>query len=91
MLTQKHLTYLASMIKLETKNFADIAEQYTIILDYLNNLSTIDTTDIEPLFTPLEKTTPLRADTPIPYKNPKELLRNAPETNQDFFVVPCIL
>ena len=93
MLTQEHLTYLASLIKLNPnkKDINSLKVQYTAILDYLDIVSTIETKDVEPLFTPIEKTNTLRSDIPISYEKPENLLKNAPETKEHFFVVPCII
>lgn len=90
-------TVLANLEKLshlhiEEDKKEEIKEQLTNILTYIENLNELDTNELSPSFSTLKGGTPLREDTPRE-KNEisKDILENAPEAKDDFFIVPAII
>ena len=61
------------------------------ILEHIEDLNELDTDNIEPTSHVLELSTPLREDKVRQLITVEEALANAPETNDDFFVVPKVI
>ena len=61
------------------------------ILDWVEKLEEVDTTHVEPLGNVNEEKAPLRADKADNYFKGDEALKNAPEKDGDFFIVPKVL
>ncbi|HHD72780.1 MAG TPA: Asp-tRNA(Asn)/Glu-tRNA(Gln) amidotransferase subunit GatC [Epsilonproteobacteria bacterium] len=75
----------------ETKK-EEIIEQLTEIVSYVENLSELDTSSLDASFSTLKGGTPMRED--IPNNDPavpKSILSHAPQSDDDFFVVPAII
>lgn len=72
----------------EARLFAD---QLGEVLQYMNKLNELDTNDIEPLYSPVKQTSVLREDTIFQEYDKQDLLKNAPKTDGDYFIVPKIL
>lgn len=72
----------------------DLAEYTTSIdkiLTQAQMLNQLDTTNVEPTFTPLTGGTPLRPDVVKPFAQRDALLAGAPEISGTSYVVPRIL
>ena len=70
----------------------EIIGQLTEILSYVENLSELDTDGLDASFSTLEGGTPMRED--VPHNDPeipKSILSHAPESKDDFFIVPAII
>ncbi len=93
MLTTDDMTHLARLARLapEADVLARFETQCADILSYMDVLSEVDTTEVEPLYSPVEHATPYRADIPEHKRNREEILANAPETDGTFFIVPRIV
>lgn len=65
--------------------------QFEDILSSMQVLSEVDTTGVEPLYSPISHPAPPRPDIAVPAPGPDNVLSNAPERHEDFFVVPAIL
>lgn len=65
--------------------------QFEDILSSMQVLAEVDTTGVEPLYSPISHPAPPRADQAVPSPGPDKVLSNAPERHEDFFVVPAIL
>ena len=61
------------------------------IIAYMDILAEVDTSAVEPLYSPVEHSTPYRADEPVQKNMHSDVLANAPETDGQFFVVPRIV
>jgi len=75
----------------ETKK-EEIIEQLTEIVSYVENLSELDTSSLDASFSTLKGGTPMRED--IPHNDPAvpaSILSHAPQSDDDFFVVPAII
>ena len=90
----------ALLIKLEKLSYLEIAEdkrqeiisQLSEIVSFVDNLSELDTTDLDPTFEMTDKGTRLRADEVASSKEVSEsILTNAPASEDNFFIVPKII
>lgn len=61
------------------------------IVDYVNQLQTVDTDGVEPLAHTLELANVFRDDEPRPSQPVDEILANAPDRQGDYFGVPSVL
>jgi len=81
-----------SMLKIEDEKKEELAGQLTEILAYVENLSELNTENLEASFSTLSGGTPLREDTP--HSNPEisqSILAHAPKSEDNFFIVPKII
>ena len=84
------ISYL-SRLKIDDKKEEKIIKDLDNIIEFVDQLDDIDTSNIEPLTNPLEKTAKTRADE-VTAKNLKdELLEIAPSSNEDYFLVPRVV
>jgi aspartyl-tRNA(Asn)/glutamyl-tRNA(Gln) amidotransferase subunit C len=60
-------------------------------LEYIEQLNELDTNNVEPTSHVLNIATPLREDKVVEWLNIEEVLQNAPESEDDFFVVPQVI
>ncbi|WP_028587322.1 Asp-tRNA(Asn)/Glu-tRNA(Gln) amidotransferase subunit GatC [Desulfocurvus vexinensis] len=67
------------------------AAQFNDILDYMALLGQVDTTGVEPLYSPVDGPTRLREDKAESRYSREEILASAPETDGAHFVVPKIV
>lgn len=70
-------------------------EQFTTqlgsILDYFEQLSELDVTDVPPTARAIDVSNVTRLDELQPYPDPEAILNSAPDQEGDFFKVPQIL
>lgn len=66
-------------------------DQLARILDYIRQLEALDTRDVVPTSHAVDMGTPFRDDAVVPFGDPGEILKNAPDREGDFFRVPRIL
>lgn len=78
-------------LHLEPEQLDPLAKQFGEILNYMDVLNGVDTAGIEPLYSPFESITPVRADEVHTHCTREDLLSNAPQTDGSFFVVPRIV
>jgi len=84
------ISYL-SRLAFDKENEEKITKDLENIIEFVDQLDGVDTSDIEPLKSPLEKTAKTREDE-ITTKNRKEqFLKNAPDANEDYFLVPRVV
>lgn len=86
----RHIAKL-SRLSLSDDEFRLFASQLGEILEYVQQLSGVDTHDVAPLAHPHEVTNVLREDEPAEGLSAAAALSNAPDRVQDFFRVPAIL
>jgi aspartyl-tRNA(Asn)/glutamyl-tRNA(Gln) amidotransferase subunit C len=65
--------------------------QLSGIIGFVEQLSEVDTDNVEPLASVVDITLPLREDKVSDGGMPEEVLANAPETLEGFFVVPKVV
>ena len=68
-----------------------MGEQLGKILEYIRQLDRLDTADVVPTSHAVEMGTPFREDAVHPFGQKEEILRNAPDREEDFFRVPRII
>jgi len=70
---------------------AVLAAQMDDILDYMGKLNELDTANVEPMYTPVDQAGVLRPDE-VRKESPRaDILRNAPESDGEYFIVPRIV
>lgn len=70
----------------------EIIGQLTEIVSYVENLAELDTSSLDASFSTLEGGTPMREDLPQNDPEvPESILRHAPRSEDDFFIVPAII
>jgi len=92
-ISKQEVLKTAELARLDFKdsNLEKFTEQLGRILEYIEDLNELNTDDIEPTFHVLELSTPLREDKILQLITSEEALHNAPEKDEDFFVVPKII
>lgn len=65
--------------------------QFNDILGHMDDLGRADTEGVEPLYTPVEHVTRMRADEVRDEFPREDILSNAPETDGNHFIVPKIV
>ena len=93
MLDQAEVHKIAHLARLEItpEEEAQFAQQLSAILDYFEQLESLDTTDVVPTTRAIELHNITRPDNQVVYGDRQGLLQNAPEPEGDFFRVPQIL
>ena len=84
------ISYL-SRLKIDGEKEEKINNDLENIIKFVDQLNDIDTSDIEPLTNPLEKTAKTRDDIVTADNLKKELLEIAPSSNEDYFLVPRVV
>jgi aspartyl-tRNA(Asn)/glutamyl-tRNA(Gln) amidotransferase subunit C len=88
--TIKHISKL-SRISVDDEKAKELAEDLNAIFDFIKKLNELKTDNIEPLTSVAETTLKLRTDE-VRSKNIRDqILKNSPEENEDFFVVPRVV
>ena len=88
--TVSTIAYL-SRLSLNEENEEKITEDLKNIIKFVDQLDQVDTKNIEPLASPLEKTAKTRTDN-VTAKNRKEVfLERSPKSNEDYFLVPRVV
>jgi aspartyl-tRNA(Asn)/glutamyl-tRNA(Gln) amidotransferase subunit C len=81
-----------SYLKISENKREEIIAQLSEIVGFVDNLSELHTEGVDATFAMDERATPLRED--IPACDPKiheEILKHAPKSADDFFIVPKII
>ena len=86
----EHVAYLARL-GLTDEELARLQGQLNHILDQYVILTRLDTEDIPPTAQTIELENILRDDVARDSLDPEDVLRNAPDRDGEFFVVPAIL
>ncbi len=82
---------LLARLELSAAEEQMFAEQLAHILEYIEKLQELDTTEVQPTSHVVDMETPFRDDRVINQPNTQELLTNAPQRDGDFFKVPKII
>ena len=88
--TIKHISKL-SRISVDDAKADKLAGDLISIFNFIEKLNELNTDNVEPLTSVAETTLKLRADE-VKSKNIRDqILKNSPEENEDFFVVPRVV
>ena len=92
-ITREEVLHVARLARLAlTSAEADrMRDQLANILDYIRQLDRLDTKDVVPTSHAVEMGTPFRDDSADPFGEKEEILKNAPDREDDFFRVPRII
>jgi aspartyl-tRNA(Asn)/glutamyl-tRNA(Gln) amidotransferase subunit C len=88
--TIKHISKL-SRISVDDAKANKLAGDLNSIFDFIEKLNELNTDNIEPLTSVAETTLKLRADEVKSENIREQILKNSPEENEDFFVVPRVV
>ncbi|MSU78281.1 MAG: Asp-tRNA(Asn)/Glu-tRNA(Gln) amidotransferase subunit GatC [Gemmataceae bacterium] len=77
-------------LELSDADVALMATQLSAIVDYINQLQSINTDGVEPLAHASDVHDVFREDVPIPSLPPAEALANAPARKGDYYRVPPV-
>lgn len=78
-------------LNLEPDKVKQFSAQFNDILGYMQKLNKLDTSGVEPLYSPVSHGTVFRDDEIQKEYSREELLSNAPETDGGYFIVPRIV
>ena len=78
-------------LRLTDDELATMTRQLRAIVEYVDQLSRIDTEGVEPLAHALAVHNVFRDDEPAPSLPVDQALANAPQRRDDFFSVPAVL
>ena len=84
------ISYL-SRLQIDGKKEEKIIQDLDNIIEFVDQLNDIDTSEIDPLANPLEKTAKTRKDIVTAKNLKKKLLEVAPSANEDYFLVPRVV
>ena len=88
--TIKHISKL-SRISVDEKRAEKLADDLNSIFDFIEKLNKLKTDNVEPLTSVVETTLKLRPDE-VKSKNIREqIVKNSPQDNEDYFVVPKVI
>ena len=88
--TVKHISKLAR-ISLEEKKVNSLSKDLTSIMRFIENLNKLNTDKIEPLTSIINASLKPRKDEVNDGKIRDQILKNSPEKNEEFFVVPKVI
>ena len=69
----------------------EMAQQCSRILAYMDKLAEVDTTGVEPLYSPVIHESAFREDVAVRRAERSDILADAPATDGAFFIVPRIV
>ena len=84
------VAYLARL-ELNSEEEEQLTTQLSSILEYFEQLSELDTTDVPPTFRAIDVSNVTRPDELQPFPERDAMLEQAPEQEDDYFRVPQIL
>ena len=88
--TVKHISKLAR-ISIEDEKAKKLAGDLNSIFDFIEKLNELKTENVEPLTSIAETTLKLRSDE-VKSKNIRDqIIKNSPQDNEDYFVVPKVI
>jgi aspartyl-tRNA(Asn)/glutamyl-tRNA(Gln) amidotransferase subunit C len=80
-----------SRLEISPEQATVLAGQMDDILGYMDKLNELDTASVEPMYTPVDQGATLRPDEVRKDFSRRDILRNAPETDGEYFIVPRIV
>ena len=90
LITIKHISIL-SRISVEEKRAEKLADDLNSIFKFIEKLNELKTDNVEPLTSIAETTLKLRSDE-VKSKNLRDqIIKNSPQENDDYFVVPKVI
>lgn len=93
-LSKEHIQKLANqlMFRLSDQEIVDIQKEFETLTLQMKTLDKINTDEVEPMVYPFEiVSSQLRDDEVIHHLSVDDVLLNAPQTENDYFVVPKVV
>lgn len=93
MVSKEVVKHMAELSKLEfsDEELDHFTEEFSKIIEYVAQLTEIDTEGVEPTYNISQKTQPLREDVVRESLSREEVLKNAPEEQYGYFKLPNIM
>ena len=88
--TVKHIAKLAR-ISLDEKKINSLSKDLSSIMEFIEKLNELNTEKIVPLTSIIDASLRSRKDEVIDGKIRDQILKNSPEKNEEFFVVPKVI
>ena len=88
--TIKHISKL-SRISVDEQKAEKLAGDLNSIFEFIEKLNELKTDNVEPLTSVAETTLKFRSDEIKSENIIKQIIKNSPEVNEDFFVVPKVV
>jgi aspartyl-tRNA(Asn)/glutamyl-tRNA(Gln) amidotransferase subunit C len=88
--TVRTICYLARL-QIDADKAQKIKNDLETIIELIGGLQAIDTTNIQPLYSPLEKTAYKHEDIENSDNQKTKFLQNSPNSNEDYFLVPRVV
>ena len=88
--TIKHISKL-SRISVDEKKGEKLAGDLNSIFNFIEKLNELNTDNVEPLTSVAETTLKFRSDEVKNQNIREQIIKNSPEDNEDFFVVPKVV
>ncbi|KPV40650.1 glutamyl-tRNA amidotransferase [Thiohalorhabdus denitrificans] len=85
--TAEQVAHLARL-RLAPEQAADVAEDLSRVLDLIDQIEQVDTSEVTPLAHPLDLSQPLREDAVTSDWNREELQKSAPDVVEGYYRVP---
>ncbi len=86
----KGIAHLAR-IEIEEKNIAEYATSLTSILDLVEQMNAVDTTDVKPMAHPMDVSQRLRVDEVLESNQREAFQKVAPKTEDGLYLVPQVI
>ena len=80
-----------SRISLDESKVESLSKDLNSIINFVEQLNKLDTKDTKPLSSVIDKTLKPRNDKVNDGKIKEEILKNSPDKNEDFFIVPKVI
>ena len=88
--TVSTICYLARL-EIDKNKSEKIKQDLETIIELIGSLQTIDTSSIDPLYSPLEMTAMTHEDIENSDNKKNQFLENAASSNEDYFLVPRVV
>ena len=86
----QHIAMLARL-RVADDEIADTVDKLSRIVDFVDQLSQADTTDVVPMAHPLDASQRLRPDAVTEPDERDEIQKNAPSVSDGFYLVPKVI
>ena len=80
-----------SRISLDESKVESLSKDLNSIINFVEQLNKLDTKDTKPLSSVIDKTLKPRNDKVDDGKIKSQILKNSPNKNEDFFIVPKVI
>ena len=80
-----------SRISLDDRKLESLSKDLVSILNFVEELNKLDTKKTDPLTSVIDKTLETRKDEIIDGKIKDQILKNSPDKNEEFFIVPKVV